>query len=179
MLNAGWRRGSWLGAALTLVAASALVVAGCGGSGGSSTAAAPETAAKTTSAKPTGEPQPATAATACREQLGGFLDSMAQLRGTLVAGLDYQGYVDEVKAIEGTYETIPVDSLSLECLRAAGTPGEKALNRYIAAANVWTECVEAPSCQSASIETDLQAKWREASKSLSKARRGLRQLESG
>ena len=98
---------------------------------------------------------------------------MAALRSNLVAGLDYEGYVGEVKRIRRSYEGIPVDSLALSCLEAAGTPGEKALNRYIAAGNTWTECVETSGCEAASIEAELQRKWRQASHFLTKARRGL------
>ncbi|MGE5408890.1 MAG: hypothetical protein ACM3NV_09775, partial [Syntrophothermus sp.] len=123
-------------------------------------------------------PQPRHRAGDCEAQLGDFVGSMARLRSNLVGGLDYEGYVAEVKAIERAYRRIPVDALALSCLRAAGTPGERALNRYIAAANSWTDCVEAPSCQSVSIEAELQRQWRLASGNLSKAQRGLRRLSS-
>jgi hypothetical protein len=104
---------------------------------------------------------------------------MSRLRSNLVAGLDYEGYVDEVQRIQRAYEAIPVDALALGCLRAAGTPGEKALNRYIAAGNAWTDCVESSGCEAATIEAELQARWRQASRYLSKARRGLRDPSAG
>ncbi len=162
------------------VAALALALAGCGGGGGDPTAKGQaEANTATTSATKAGKPKAGTAAAACSRQVGEFVGGLAALRSNLVAGLDYEGYVDEVQRIQRSYKAIPVDALSLSCLRAAGTPGEKALNRYIAAGNVWTDCVESSGCEAASIEAELQAKWRQASRYLSKAQRGLRQPSAG
>ena len=157
------------------LAAVALALAGCGGGGTARDGQAPATGATsagkaTTTARKTDPPPEARA---CARQVGEFLDGMAALRRNLVAGLDYEGYVGELKRIHRSYEGIPVDSLALSCLEAAGTPGEKALNRYIAAGNTWTECVETSGCEAASIEAELQSKWRQASLFLTKARRGL------
>jgi hypothetical protein len=104
---------------------------------------------------------------------------MDELRRKLLAGLDYEGYVGEMKTIRHDYEAIPVDRLTLPCLHAVGTLGEKALNRYIAAGNTWTDCVEADGCEAATIEGALQAKWRQASGYLSKAQAGLRREAAG
>jgi hypothetical protein len=158
----------------------ALALAGCGGGTAqnepaSATGAASAGDATTTARKPEQPP----GAKACARAVGEFLGGMATLRRNLVAGLDYEGYVGEVKRIRSSYEAIPVDSLALGCLRAAGTPGEKALNRYIAAGNTWTDCVETSGCEAASIEAELQAKWRQASRYLSKAQRGLREPAAG
>ncbi|MFN8216036.1 MAG: hypothetical protein U0R71_05510 [Solirubrobacterales bacterium] len=165
-------------AAVALAVAAALALAGCGGGGETTGAQAPPSAPTTaqTTARETAPPPPATA---CRHQLGEFLGGLATLRTNLVAGLDYEGYVGEVRRIRRGYEAIPVDALSLSCLHAAGTPGERALNRYIAAGNTWTDCVEASGCEAVSIEADLQAKWRQASRYLSKAQHGLAGQSAG
>ncbi len=102
---------------------------------------------------------------------------MARLRTNLVAGLSYEQYVGEVEAIRGTYREIPVDQVTLGCLKAAGTPGESGLNRYIAASDTWTACVEESGCEAASIEAALRSKWQQASKLLSEAQAGLKRLE--
>jgi hypothetical protein len=115
----------------------------------------------------------------CVAQLAALLVEMDGLRGELVAGLAYEGYVGQVQKVVASYDEVAVDALTLGCLRTTGTPAERALNRYIAAGNEWTDCVEVPSCEAASIETALQAKWKEASEYLSKARHGLRQQSSG
>lgn len=119
---------------------------------------------------------PAAAAASCSDQVGAFLDSMAALRTDLVAGLSYEQYVEEVEGIRGAYHRVPVAKLALGCLRAAGTPAESGLNKYIEASNAWTECVETPGCESATVEPALQSRWRQASKLLSEAQRGLKKL---
>lgn len=156
-----------------------LALAGCGGSDEGAARAEPASGVETTATAASRKPGPPPGARACAHQVGEFLGGMATLRRNLVAGLDYEGYVGEVKRIRRSYEAIPVDSLALDCLRAAGTPGEKALNRYIAAGNTWTECVETSGCEAASIEAELQARWRQASRYLSRARHGLREPAAG
>jgi hypothetical protein len=54
-------------------------------------------------------------------------------------------------------------------LSSTGTPGEKALNKYIDATNAWGECLADASCTTATIEPVLQHKWRRASGFLSEA----------
>jgi len=115
----------------------------------------------------------------CETQVGGFVDAMDKLRRNLAIGLSYEQYVAEMKAIRSAYDTIPTDRVALGCLKAAGTPGESGLNQYIAAGNTWTECVETPGCESATIEAQLQQRWRKASRYLSKAQLGLRGLGNG
>jgi hypothetical protein len=115
------------------------------------------------------------AAGTCSKQVGEFLGAMETLRTDLVAGLSYEDYVAEVEKIRGAYHRVPVAKLELECLRAAGTPAENGLNKYIEANNAWTECVETPGCESAAVEPALQSRWRQASKLLSEAEEGLKE----
>lgn len=109
------------------------------------------------------------AASRCQGQVGGFLKLMAALRSSLAVGLSYEQYAAEMRGVRAAYRKIPVDRLTLDCLAAAGTPGEKALNQYIDAANAWGECLAEAACDTASIEPDLQRKWRVASHFLSEA----------
>lgn len=162
---------------MAALVAAALALSACGGGGEEATASADAGASTATTTSP--PPPRATAAATCSDQVGTFVIGMDRLRKNLVAGLDYEGYVAEVRAIRKTYEAIPVDRLALGCLHRAGTPGERALNRYIAAGNTWTDCVEADGCEAATIEAALQAKWRQASRYLSKAQHGLRDQRSG
>jgi hypothetical protein len=169
-----------LACAAALGLAAALALSACGGGGGEASAdAGPTTAAATTGETNPQKPAGKAPATTCRDQVGTFVVSLDQLRGKLLAGLDYEGYVGEMKTIRRDYEAIPVDELTLECLHAVGTPGEKALNRYIAAGNTWTDCVEADGCEATTIEAALQAQWRQASGYLSKAQNGLRREAAG
>jgi hypothetical protein len=162
-----------------LAAAAALALSACGGGGGEATAKAePGTGAATGPSGTTSKAGDTASSTTCSDQVGTFVVSLDKLRQALLAGLDYEGYVEELKGIRRDYDAIPVDRLALPCLHDAGTPGEKALNRYIAAGNTWTDCVEADGCEAATIEATLQAKWRQASGYLSKAQRGLRREAS-
>ncbi len=124
-------------------------------------------------------PRPAASSGRCATQVGGFIGAMDNLRRNLAIGLSYEQYVAEMKAIRSAYDGIPAERVALGCLQAAGTPGESGLNEYIAAGNTWTECVETPGCESATIEAELQQRWRKASRYLSKAQLGLRGLGNG
>lgn len=185
MLERGLRRSARWAAACLLALALASALACCGGDSSAATAKAGTEAsrAETDSSAPLPKKtqaklRAASSAGRCAGQLSGLLAAMDGLRATLVSGLAYEQYVGEVKAVMAAYDELPVDDLALGCLRAAGNPSEKALNRYIAASNEWTDCVEVTTCEAASIETALQAKWKEASEYLSKAQRALRHQPS-
>jgi hypothetical protein len=152
-----------------LLTALALSLSACGDEGsGSAAGTGKSTAAATQSA---GRSEPPAAANPCRTQVGGFLDSMDALRGKLEVGLSYEDYIAAVGRVRTAYDRLPAARLELDCLIEAGTPGEKAFNQYIAAANVWGECLAEAGCGAASIEGRLQSKWRVASRFLSAARR--------
>lgn len=175
-------RAKTLAGVCLLAIALAVGLSSCGGDSPEATAKARTTPISapaddtTTSAAP--KPKDL-ASSSCLSQLDPFLKAMDSLRTRLVSGLAYEEYVDAVRVIIAAYDEVPADELTLGCVQAAGTPGEKALNRYIAASNTWTDCVEVPSCEAASVEAPLQDKWSEASKYLSKAERGLSEPSAG
>lgn len=173
------RTAAWGAVGCALAAALALGLGACGGDSGQATADVKKVTAigsgELSSAKKDRKRAPA--AETCANQVGELVDSMAALRSDLVAGLSYEGYVEAVEAIRGAYHRVPVEKLALGCLKAAGTPAESGLNEYIEASNAWTECVETPGCESATVEPALQSRWRQASKLLSEARQGLKELE--
>ncbi len=109
----------------------------------------------------------------CQSQLGSFVGSMDGLRRRLAVGVTYDQYVAEVRGIRATYGKIPVERLQVDCLTAVATPGEKAFNRYIEAANDWGECVSEAGCGSEEVEPVLQRRWRIASHFLTEAKEGL------
>jgi hypothetical protein len=137
-------------------------LAGCGGGGGS-------THDEAAAAQPKAHAQADAAPSRCQGEIGGFLKAMAALRSNLAVGLSYEQYAAEMRGVRAAYRQIPVDRLTLGCLAASGTPGEKALNQYIDAANAWGECLAEAACDTASIEPGLQRKWRVASHFLSEA----------
>jgi hypothetical protein len=158
----------------------ALALSACGGDSPEATAKAGTTTVSTPPLEATAKSKPpASPSSRCLTQLDPLLKAMDTLRTSLVAGLAYEQYVAEVKKIIASYDEVPVDELALGCVQAVGRPSEKALNRYIAASNTWTDCVEVPSCEAVSIEASLQSQWREASEYLSKAERGLAESGAG
>lgn len=153
-----------LGVALSL----ALALPGCGGEGEATAGrAAPPARSPGAAAAPA-------AARLCRGQLRGFVASLDALRERLAGGLTYAQYLHRVGAARDRYDRVPSRRLAIGCLLAAGTPAERALNRYIAAANAWGDCLAVVSCETASVEPRLQREWARAADLLSTARRGLR-----
>ncbi len=108
------------------------------------------------------------AASGCPKRLTAFVESLEDLRRRLAVGLAYEQYLAQVKRLRSSYAGIPVDRLTFDCL-ATGTPGERALNEHIDAANAWSECLADASCTTAAIEPVLQRRWRAASRFLSAA----------
>jgi hypothetical protein len=105
----------------------------------------------------------------CQSQIGGFLRSLNILRRRLAIGLSYDRYLYDVRKVRTAYAEIPTDRLTLDCLINVATPAEQALNRYIAAVNIWGDCLATPDCSSSTVEPDLQRTWRQASTFVSKA----------
>jgi hypothetical protein len=146
----------------------ALILPACGGDGHT------PTAERATTAQSMGKAGGSAANRQCRDQLGDFLDSMDGLRGKLAVGLSYDAYLDQVRETKAAYGRIPTDRLAIGCLAAVGTPGERALNWYLDAANSWGDCLADVSCSTESVEPKLQHKWALAATLLSSAQRALR-----
>lgn len=152
-------------AACLLGVALAVLASGCGEQ---STAAGERGAAKRPAATSAGHPAGRAPTTGCPKRLGAFVNSLDALRRQLAVGLAYDDYVARVKNLRASYEEIPVDRLTFDCL-ATGTPAEQALNKHIDAANAWGECLADAACATETIEPVLQRKWRTASRYLSEA----------
>ena len=109
----------------------------------------------------------------CRGQLRPLLAAMGMLRTDLAAGLSYDRYVSELRRVRAAHRRIRAERLQLGCLVAAGAPAERALDRYLEAANAWGECLATAACETASIEPRLQSEWARASQLLSAAQAGI------
>jgi hypothetical protein len=153
--------------AAALLVGSAIGLAGCGGGDAPAAAGAAD--------RPEARAERAAAGTdpRCLNQLGGLLGSLDRLRDQLVAGVTYEQYVGELNDVRAAYAKLPFERLGLDCLSRVGTTAERSLNRHIEAAEIWSECVEVPGCQSSSVEAKLQRKWRQGSSLLSRAERRL------
>ncbi|MET0304923.1 MAG: hypothetical protein ABW196_01690 [Solirubrobacterales bacterium] len=156
-------------AATAALVSLALILPGCGEEG-TATAGGGKEGASATSAPP-----PA-AAKRCGAELGDFLDSIESLGNTLAVGLDYEQYLDSVNRVRASYASVTADRLGLVCLSRVAAPAEVALNTYIDAANVWGSCLASSSCDSESIEPELQREWERASNQVTQAQSGLRDL---
>jgi hypothetical protein len=138
-----------------------------GACGGEESATAERVTTSTAKAKPS------PAKGSCGAQLRGFVRSLVDLRERLVAGLDYRGYLSEVRGVRIAYEGVEIGGLGLDCLIAGATAAERAFNLYIDAANAWGDCLTDAACETASVEPGLQRKWALASDLVSRAQRDL------
>ena len=152
-----------LGALLSL----ALVLLSCGGE--SSTGPGGAATARSGAKPATGQVAPIR----CPSQLRSFLDSMEALRESLAVGLSYEAYLEELRGARNAYDRIPANRLAVACLLLVAGPGERALNRYIDAANAWGDCLAAAACEIEAVEPELQRRWARASDLLSSARSRL------
>jgi hypothetical protein len=150
-----------IGAMLSL----AVVLPGCGSGSGSGVGAADAT--------PSADAGSGGAGGACRAELRPFLAELNALRTDLAVGLSYDQYLGELRGTRVAYRRVRADRLQLGCLVAAGAPAERALNRYVEAANAWGGCLATAACETSSIEPRLQREWARASKLLSAARAGI------
>lgn len=130
-----------------------------------------------TTAAEGGGAKAAAAAPPCRSQLRGFLGSLDALREKLATGLDYQSYLREVRGVRVIYAAIEAGRMAVGCLLASGAPAERAFNQYIDAANAWGECLTTATCETGSLEPELQRRWARASDLVSEAQRGLREAQ--
>jgi hypothetical protein len=152
------RRLSLLGCVLLGLAA--LLLPGCGGDS--------DATAESTDAPQAKQQADVEAATGgpCPSQVTAFVKSLDVMRRQLAVGLSYDQYAAKVKSLRRGYDDLPIDGLTIGCLKTAGTPAESALNKYIDATNAWGECLADASCTTAAIEPVLQRKWRVASRYL-------------
>lgn len=154
-----------------LLATLALLLPGCGeerGGASESAASGPSQDRSQTEAKESPAPLRSTPG-GCPRQLDAFVSKLRRLRRDLAVGLSYEQYTVAVKSLHASYDAIPVERLTLDCLAGSGTPAENALNKHVDAANTWGECLADASCTTATIEPVLQRKWRVASRHLSEA----------
>src|SRR6476661_3225546 len=91
---------------LASLCAAALVLSACGGGGSEST-----TTEKTAVTPPRQRAGANPADDRCQAQVGGFLKSMARLRGNLAVGLSYEQYAAEMHGVRAAYDKVPVGRL--------------------------------------------------------------------
>jgi hypothetical protein len=153
--------------AYALAVLAALGLAACGGDGATAENSPSVPGTTATASQRRSEAPPLHG---CPAKVGALLEDLRRLRRQLAVGLSYDQYAARVKQLGTAYAAIPVDHLTLGCLRTSATPAEQALNKYIDGTNAWGECLADAGCTTATIEPVLQRKWRAASHFLSEAK---------
>jgi len=117
-------------------------------------------------------------AESCEDTLGDFQDAMSELDSRLDIGLNYDEYTDAVADANVEYDKIDFDDLSdnSRCVGSVGVPLEKALNKYIQAANIWSKCFDDLGCSNDQIKGKLQLRWTEATLKIEKAKDAMKDL---
>ena len=143
------------------------MLSACGDGDGATAENQPSTldSAPTAAARGAGSPR----SEPCPVQVGSLIDDLDRLRRQLAIGLSYDQYAARVKQLNAAYAAIPVEQLTIGCLRTAATSAERALNEYIDGTNAWGECLADAGCTTEAIEPVLQGKWRTASHFLGEA----------
>jgi hypothetical protein len=110
----------------------------------------------------------------CKQQMEPLLESLSELDSRLGVGLSYDEYTDKVGNVRVAYDDIDFAEVSdTACLSDVGVPGEKALNQYAKAANVWSSCFDDFNCSNDSIKPTLQRHWSKATLLIDSAKEGL------
>ncbi|UGS35638.1 hypothetical protein DSM104329_02033 [Capillimicrobium parvum] len=114
----------------------------------------------------------------CEHAMGEFQDSISELDSRLNVGLSYDEYTDKLGDVQVTYDQVDYDELddNPRCLSGVGVPLESALNQYLKAANIWSDCFDDVSCSNDSIQGSLQLRWAKASAKIRAAKNGMDDL---
>lgn len=110
----------------------------------------------------------ATAYAKCEANIGEFVNALSDLDSRLDVGLTFADYSRRLGDVRVAYNKIDVNSEDLGCLEA-GVPAESALNFYSKAHETWNDCIKSLSCDTDSIDPQLQADWAKASPKVSTA----------
>jgi len=112
----------------------------------------------------------------CRKQTDGLMKKLQELDSRLSVGLTYQEFSTQVGNARVAYDQVPTGRLALDCLTGVAVHLEDAMNSYAKSESLWSNCIDDFSCDTDSIEPDLQAKWADATGAITKAKSGLSDL---
>ncbi len=155
-----------------------LVLSACGedGTAASGPASTASTVRTTPAVKSIG-PAPSPSRS-CRRELGPFVASLVALRNDLARGLSYDDYLASVRSTRAVYAKLRPKQVPAGCLVVTGGPAELAFNLYIDAANAWGDCLATVTCNTRTIEPQLQRKWALAENRIALAQRGFKPARS-
>lgn len=112
----------------------------------------------------------------CLSKLGPFLNSMQEINSRLDIGMNESEFVQRVGTAKVKHDQLDPKALQGTCLDA-GVDLEKALNKYIKAANKWSNCVSNFSCTFKKINAVMQLYWLQASTRISTAEKKVGKLQ--
>lgn len=98
----------------------------------------------------------------CKDQMAGLSNALFELDSRLSVGLSFSDYSGKVADAKVAYDKLNISSLDSTCLSSVGGPEENAMNEYIAAYNLWNNCISDSACKNDSITTELQDHWSKA-----------------
>ena len=108
--------------------------------------------------------------------MGELLTSLENLDGRVTGGLQYATYSQRVERVRTLYGRVAYKDLAFDCLTKVGLLAEAALNSYAKADSIWHGCVTDPGCDMPGTESEVRRRWRDASRSVRDAKRGLRAI---
>jgi hypothetical protein len=98
-----------------------------------------------------------TAPEACEQQLRDLLRELEELQSRIRrVGANYAHYVEMVMDVSSGYGQASIRELKRECVFSLGVNARDALDAFLQAANVWSECTVDVNCDIDSIDTELQ-----------------------
>jgi hypothetical protein len=98
-----------------------------------------------------------TAPEACEQQLSDLLRELEELQSRIRrVGANYAHYVEIVMDVSSGYGQASIRELKRECVFSLGVNARDALDAFLQAANVWSECTVDVNCDIDSIDTELQ-----------------------
>jgi hypothetical protein len=121
----------------------------------------------------------ATASGRCQHQLKPLAGRLDGLRAHLIAEPGYRQYVGAVRNLRLTYAKTPFAQSDIHCLRGPARTAEKAVNRYVRAANLWTRCQADPRCDLQVAKTAIAREWWAAGLTITKLHRLLSDVDPG
>lgn len=159
-----------------LAVAAVFCLAACGGNESTSSPGQDTTEVTTAEVTTTEETTTEVVDEACREQLEPLVEALSELDSRLTVGLNYERYSESVSDNQVAYDRVPFDELGPECVTDVGIPLEKAVNAYVKAYNIWSNCFEDIDCSNDSIKGRLQKHWAKATRQIARAEQNLEAL---
>jgi hypothetical protein len=116
---------------------------------------------------------------ACQATMQPSLDALQELDSRLDVGLTLDAYEEALARANVLFEQIDTVALSAlgECVDKVHVPAHLALNDYVKAQRLWSECIQDPSCKDADRGARLHPLWSRTASNIQRARFNLELLQ--